>query len=234
MNVTLRPAPERGHADHGWLDTWHSFSFAGYHDPQHMGFRALRVLNDDTVAPGAGFPTHGHRDMEIVTYVVEGQLEHRDSLGTGSVLRPGDVQAMTAGTGVTHSEFNASREDRLRFLQIWILPDRQGLPPGYQERHFPVPERRGRLRLVAAPGGEDGALRLHQDVRVYAGILDPGVEVTLERDRQRHAWIQVATGQVDLEGHTLRVGDGAAVSATDSLRLRGAAEASELLVFDLA
>jgi len=234
MNVTLRPAGERAHADHGSLDTWHTFSFADYYDPAHMSFRALRVLNDDTVAPGAGFPTHGHRDMEILTYVIEGQLAHRDSMGTGSVLAPGDVQAMTAGTGVTHSEFNASSENPLRFLQIWILPDRRGLPPGYQERHFPASERRGRLRLVAAPGGEGGALAVHQDVRVYAGILDAGGEVTLERDPRRHSWIQVATGQVELEGRALHRGDGAAVSATDVLGLRGAEEGSEILVFDLA
>ncbi len=231
--IRHRPARERGHADHGWLRTWHTFSFAGYHDPAHMGFRALRVINDDIIAAGQGFGTHGHRDMEIVTYIVEGELEHRDSLGTGSVLRPGDVQRMSAGRGVLHSEFNHSPSEDLRLLQIWLLPAREGGEPGYEERHFPADAKRGRLCPLVAPDGADGALRIGQDVRLHAGILGPGQEVVHEPAPGRHAWVQVVRGSLDLNGLELGPGDGAAVSDEARLVLSGREEA-EFLLFDLA
>ena len=231
--ITRRPAHERGHANHGWLDTWHTFSFAGYRDPRHMGFRSLRVINDDIVAAGAGFGTHPHDNMEIVTYVLEGALEHRDSLGTGSVLRPGDVQRMSAGTGVTHSEFNHSPDEPLRLLQIWILPAERGIAPGYEEKHFAEADKRGRLRLIVSPDGRDGSLRIHQDVAVQAAILEAGETVSHELAAGRHAWVQVASGSVSLNGVELGQGDGAAVS--DESRLAFAAgERTEFLVFDLA
>jgi len=236
--IIRRPADERGHADHGWLDTYHTFSFAHYHDPAHMGFRDLRVINDDIVAAGQGFGTHGHRDMEIVTYVVEGELEHRDSLGTGSVLRRGDVQRMSAGSGVTHSEFNHSRTDDLRLLQIWVLPEAAGITPGYQEKRFDDDAKRGRLRLLVAPGGAggvggtDGALDIHQDVRLYASLLDKGAEARHELAPGRHAWVQVVSGRLNVNGVELAHGDGAAVS--DETRLQFAAlDDVEFLLFDL-
>ena len=239
--IRRRPAHERGHADHGWLDTWHTFSFADYHDPAHMGFRALRVINDDIVRAGQGFGTHGHRDMEIVTYVVSGELEHRDSLGTGSVLRPGDVQRMTAGCGVRHSEFNHSASTDLRLLQIWILPEREGLEPGYEEKHFPPEGKRGRLQLLVAPDGRDGALRIHQDARLHAGLLAPGERVVHELAPGRHAWVQVVRGAIAVGGVDLGPGDGAAVSDVARLEFVGTGagggggqDESEYLVFDLA
>jgi len=231
--ITRRPASERGHADFGWLDTWHTFSFGRYHDPAHMGFRSLRVINDDVVAPGQGFGMHGHRDMEIVTWVLEGALEHRDSLGSGSVLRPGDIQRMSAGRGIRHSEFNPSDADRLRPLQIWILPEREGLDPSYEETHVPAAERQGRLRVVVDPAGRDGALKIHQDVRVLTGQLNDGDDVVHELAPGRHAWVQVARGSVDLDGVALGEGDGAALSEEAAVRLR-ARGAAEVLVFDLA
>jgi redox-sensitive bicupin YhaK (pirin superfamily) len=231
--IRHRPARERGHADHGWLRTRHTFSFADYHDPAHMGFRALRVINDDIIAAGQGFGTHGHRDMEIVTYIVEGELEHRDSLGTGSVLRPGDVQRMSAGRGVRHSEFNHSPSQDLRLLQIWLLPARGGDEPGYEERHFPAADKQGRLRLIVAPDGAEGALRIGQDARIHACVLAPGQEVAHEPAPGRHAWIQVVRGSLDLNGLVLGAGDGAAVSDEARLALRGLEEA-EFLLFDLA
>lgn len=239
--IRRRPAGERGHADHGWLDSWHTFSFADYHDPAHMGFRALRVINDDVIRAGQGFGTHGHRDMEIVTYLVRGELEHRDSLGTGSVLYPGDVQRMTAGRGVLHSEFNHSQRDDLRLLQVWIRPAEPGLEPGYEERHFPEEEKRGRLRLLVDPEGREGALRIHQDARLYAGLLAPGQATALELAPGRHAWVQVVRGRLSLGGVELAEGDGAA--ASDEARLEftglggpgdGPAAEAEFLVFDLA
>jgi redox-sensitive bicupin YhaK (pirin superfamily) len=232
--ITIRPADQRGHADHGWLDTRHTFSFAAYHDPQHMGFGPLRVINEDRVAPGTGFGTHGHRDMEILSYVLEGELAHRDSMGNGSVIRPGEVQRMTAGTGVTHSEENPSRQRPVHFLQIWIQPSRRGLAPGYEQRAFPEAERRGRLRLVASPDGADGSVTIHQDARVWIGLLADDERVRHTLAAGRNAWVHVARGELTLGGRPLRAGDGAAVTDEAELDLAatGAAPA-EVLVFDL-
>jgi hypothetical protein len=231
--IAVRRSHERGHAQHGWLDTYHTFSFAGYHDPRYTGFRALRVINEDRVEPGTGFGTHSHRDMEILTYVLEGSLAHKDSMGNGSVIRPGDVQRMTAGTGVSHSEYNHSQVDPVHLLQIWILPERKGLEPGYEQRSFPGGQRQGRLRLIAARDGRDGAVTIHQDVQVYSGLLSAGDELTHRLGPGRHAWVQVARGAVRVNGHLLKAGDGAAVSDEGELRLT-ADHASELLLFDLA
>jgi quercetin 2,3-dioxygenase len=237
--ITVRPAAERGSSRIDWLDSRHTFSFAEYHDPAHMGFRALRVINDDRVAPGAGFPTHGHADMEILSYVLSGALEHKDSLGTGSVIRPGDVQRMSAGTGVRHSEWNASSSEPVRFLQIWLIPERRGLPAGYEQKTFGEADRRGRLRLVGSRDGADGSVTIHQDVRLYAGLLAAGEKAALELQPGRHAWVQVARGAVTLDGRALAEGDGAAVTGQQALALVGAGAAdagdsSEVLVFDLA
>ncbi len=227
-----RPAAERGHAHHGWLDTRHTFSFAGYHHPEHMGFRVLRVLNDDRVAPGEGFGTHGHRDMEIVSYVLEGALEHRDSMGTGSVLRYGDVQRMTAGRGVTHSEFNSSSIEPVHFLQVWILPERRGLDPAYEERSFSPAEKQGVLRRIVSRGGEGGALSIHQDVAIYASILRSGNQVEHVLNPGRHAWVQVASGGVRVNGLDLEEGDGLAVSEEPRVQIEGSG-VGEILLFDL-
>ena len=231
--ITIRKSDDRGHFDHGWLDTRHTFSFADYRDPRHIGFRALRVVNEDRVRPGQGFGTHPHRDMEIVTYVLEGGLAHRDSMGHGSTIHPGDVQRMSAGTGVTHSEFNASRTEPVHFLQIWILPDRTGLAPSYEQRRFPEEERRGRLRLVASPDGADGSVTVHQDARLLAALLAPGQAVGHALAPGRHAWVQVARGAVEVSGQRLSAGDGAALSGETEVALRGIAD-SEVLLFDLA
>jgi hypothetical protein len=231
--IAVRRSEERGHFDHGWLDTRHTFSFADYRDPRHMGFRALRVVNEDRVQPGQGFGTHPHRDMEIVTYVLEGGLAHRDSMGHGSTIHPGDVQRMSAGTGVTHSEFNASRTEPVHFLQIWILPDRTGLAPSYEQRRFPEEERRGRLRLVASPDGADGSVTVHQDACLLAALLAPGQAVGHALAPGRHAWVQVARGAVEVSGQRLSAGDGAALSRETEVALRGIAD-SEVLLFDLA
>jgi hypothetical protein len=231
--LTIRRARDRGHADHGWLDTRHTFSFAGYHDPAHMGFRALRVINEDRVAPGAGFGAHGHRDMEILSYVVSGALAHRDSLGNGSVIRPGEVQRMTAGTGVRHAEHNAAPGEPTHFLQIWLLPAQRGLPPGYEQRAFPEAQRRGRLARVACPDGRDGALRVHADAALYAGLLDGDERATLPLAPGRHAWVQVVRGAVRLGGQRLEAGDGAALADEPAVILDHGEDA-ELLVFDLA
>jgi redox-sensitive bicupin YhaK (pirin superfamily) len=230
--ISVRRSEERGHFDHGWLDTRHTFSFAEYLDPRFMGFRDLRVINEDRVQPGEGFGTHGHRDMEILSYVLEGQLAHRDSLGHGETLRPGEVQRMSAGTGVRHSEYNGSATSRVHFLQIWILPERAGIAPGYEQKAFPADERRGRLRLVAAPGGPDGALSIHQDVRVYAGLLAPGERARLELAPGRGAWVQVARGKVRVNGVELGAGDGAALEEEASVEVEGVEDA-EVLAFDL-
>jgi quercetin 2,3-dioxygenase len=228
--IHVRKADERGHFDHGWLDTYHTFSFADYYDPDSMGFRALRVINEDRVKPGHGFGTHSHRDMEIVTYVLEGSLAHRDSMGTGSVIRPGEVQRMSAGTGVLHSETNPSRDEAVHFLQIWILPERRGIEPGYEQKAFPAAERKDHLRLVASPDGGDGSLTIHQDAKLFAGTLTDGKTITYELAKGRYAWLQVARGTVDLNGQTLNAGDGAAIEDERTLNLRGD---GEILLFDL-
>lgn len=232
--IAVRKAAERGHADHGWLDTRHTFSFADYYDERYLGFRGLRVLNEDRVQPRRGFPTHGHRDMEIVSYVLAGALEHKDSMGTGSVIRPGDVQRMSAGTGVLHSEANHSRDEIVHFLQIWIAPERQGLPPSYEQRHFPEAEKRGRFRLVASRDGADGSVTIHHDARIYAAVLDRGETLTHPLGAGRHAWIQVARGAVTVNGEALAQGDGAAVSGEPAVAIAGRAAPGEILFFDLA
>ena len=230
--MKIRPADERGHVNYGWLDSHHTFSFDTYYDPNHMGFRSLRVINDDTVSPGQGFGTHGHRDMEILTYVLEGALAHKDSMGTGAVLQAGEVQRMTAGTGVTHSEFNHSGTDPVHFLQIWILPQTKGLSPSYEERVVPGDQKRGRLRLIASPDGRDDSLLIHQDVRVYATILKTGDRLEHRLEPGRAAWIQVARGRVKVNDETLGPGDGAAVTDEPALELEGDSE-SETVIFDL-
>ena len=231
--IQVRRASERGHANHGWLDSHHTFSVADYHDPAFMGFRALRVINEDRVAGGGGFPPHSHRDMEIISYVLEGALGHKDSMGTGSTIRPGDVQRMSAGTGVQHSEMNASRTDPVHFLQIWIIPDRRGHQPGYEQKAFTREERQGRLRLVASPDGRDGSLTIHQDATLSAALLAPGESATHALAPDRHAWIQVARGTVDVAGERLSAGDGLAATGGGDLVLTASADA-EVLVFDLA
>ncbi|MGH8672488.1 MAG: pirin family protein [Burkholderiales bacterium] len=231
--ITPRKSHERGHANHGWLDSYHSFSFADYHDPEQMGFSALRVINEDRVAPGAGFPTHSHRDMEIITYVLEGGLRHRDSLGNGSVIVPGDVQKMSAGSGVSHSEFNDSKYDPVHFLQIWIVPRTTGIVPAYQQAQFAETEKRGRLRLIASPDGREGSLVIHQDALVYASVLEDGDTVTYSLHPERRAYVQVARGSVELNGHRLEQGDGARLEETPQIVFAKASHA-ELLLFDLA
>jgi redox-sensitive bicupin YhaK (pirin superfamily) len=231
--IELRRANERGHAEHGWLDSWHSFSFAGYHDPAHMGFGALRVINEDRVAPGTGFGTHGHRDMEIVSYVLDGALAHKDSLGNGSVIRPGDVQRMSAGTGVRHSESNERKDGTTHFLQIWIEPDRLGIEPGYEERHFGPAEKRGTLRLVASPDGADGSVTIHASARLYAGLFDGGERARLALDPARRAYVHVARGSVSVNGTRLSAGDAAKLVGEAAVEIEAGAQA-EVLVFDLA
>jgi redox-sensitive bicupin YhaK (pirin superfamily) len=231
--LTVRRAEDRGHADHGWLDSRHTFSFADYHDPKHLGFRALRVINEDRVKPGQGFGTHGHRDMEIISYVIEGALEHKDSMGTGSVIRPGDLQRMSAGTGVTHSEYNASRTDLVHFLQIWLVPDKSGIAPSYEQKRLPAVDQRGKLRLVASPDGSRGSVTLHVDARLYASALGPEDRVEHVVHPGRHAWIQVVRGKLNANGTELEPGDGASTSDAGSLVLQ-ATEEAEVLVFDLA
>jgi redox-sensitive bicupin YhaK (pirin superfamily) len=230
--ITIRRAKERGHADHGWLDTFHTFSFADYWDPRHMGWGPLRVINEDRVAPASGFPTHAHRDMEIITYVLEGALEHRDSLGTGSVIRPGEVQRMSAGTGVRHSEYNASKTEPVHLLQIWIEPARTGIAPGYEQKTFGEAERRGRLRLIAAPDGRDGAVTIHQDATVYAATLARGERVEHALAPGRLGWLQVARGALLVNGEQLAQGDGAAIEGERAITLE-AVEPAETLLFDL-
>jgi redox-sensitive bicupin YhaK (pirin superfamily) len=230
--LTLRPAGERGHADHGWLDSHHTFSFADYYDPAHMGFRILRVINDDRVAAGQGFGTHPHRDMEIVSYVLEGSLEHRDSMGTGSVIVPGDVQRMSAGTGVRHSEFNASKSEPVHFLQIWLMPGKSGIAPSYEQKRFTAADKRGRLRVVASPDGRDGSVTLHTDAVLYAGLFDEGESAKQAIPAGRHAWVHVARGKARINGRELAEGDGAALSQEPAVSVEGV-EGAEVLVFDL-
>jgi redox-sensitive bicupin YhaK (pirin superfamily) len=231
--ITIRKAEDRGHFDFGWLDTYHTFAFGDYYDPEFMGFRSLRVINEDRVAPRTGFPTHGHRDMEIITYVLEGSLNHRDSMGNGSAIRPGEVQRMTAGSGVTHSEQNSSKTDAVHLLQIWILPNATSLRPGYEQKTFTDEEKRGRLRLVASDDGRDGSVTINQDAAIYASVLEPGSEVVHQLGANRNAWIQVARGAVTVNGKDLNQGDGAAVNAESAITIAGR-EPSEVLLFDLA
>jgi redox-sensitive bicupin YhaK (pirin superfamily) len=231
--ITLRPGKERGHFDHGWLDTYHTFSFSQYHDPAHMGFRSLRVINEDRVTPGAGFPPHSHRDMEIITYVLAGALAHKDSMGNHSVIRPGDVQRMTAGTGVTHSEYNASDKEPVHLLQIWILPESRNLPPGYEEKVFVADDKRGRLRLVASRDGREGSVLIHQKASVYVALLDPGQTVRHDLAEGNGAWLHLVTGAATLNGTLLATGDGAAVERERALDIVATAP-TELLLFDLA
>lgn len=233
--ITIRKAADRGHANHGWLDSHHTFSFANYHDPAHMGFRALRVINDDRIAGGAGFGAHPHRDMEIISYALDGAIAHQDSMGTGATIRPGEVQRMSAGTGVVHSEFNASKTDEAHFLQIWIQPDRLGVTPGYAQQAFADADKRGRLRLVASPDGTDGSVTIHADARVYAGRFTAGERAELPIANGRHVWAQVARGRVRVGDQLLAEGDGAAISQERLVRVEGVAGSdAELLVFDLA
>jgi redox-sensitive bicupin YhaK (pirin superfamily) len=231
--ITIRKSDDRGRANHGWLDTHFTFSFADYFDPEHVQFRTLRVLNDDRVAGGGGFPMHPHRDMEIVTYVLEGALEHRDSIGNGSVIKPGDVQYMSAGTGVTHSEANASKTEPVHLYQIWMMPDKRGQKPAYDQKNFTETEKRGKLRLVASPDGREGSVKIRQDNELYATVLGEGESVKHALKPDRHAYVQVARGSVKLNGKRLDTGDGAAISAEKSLELTGVKDA-EVLLFDLA
>ena len=230
--IRIRKSSERGHFNHGWLDTYHTFSFADYQDPAHMGFRKLRVINEDRVAPGIGFPTHSHRDMEIITVVLSGKVEHQDSMGNKTVIAPGEVQRMSAGTGVTHSEVNPSQTEVLHLLQIWILPEKQGLPPGYEQRAFSPAERLNRLCLAASRNPKKSALTLHQDVDLYISCLEEGKALEFALKNGRHAWLQMTAGILELNGHSLEAGDGAAISEEQSLKMRGLKQA-EFLLFDL-
>ena len=231
--ILVRKSDDRGHADHGWLDSRFTFSFADYYDPKHVQFRTLRVMNDDRIAGGGGFPTHPHRDMEIVTYVLEGALAHKDSMGNGSVIKPGDVQYMSAGTGLAHIEFNASDSVTAHLYQIWMFPDRQGYKPAYDQKHFTDADKRGKLRLVVSPDGRDGSVQIRQDNELYATVLAPGESVEHALKPDRHAYVQVARGSVALNGAQFETGDGAAISAEKSLQLTGVNDA-EVLLFDLA
>ena len=238
--IVLRKSSERGHADHGWLDSRHTFSFADYHDPNHVQFGALRVINEDRVQPGRGFGTHGHRDMEIISYVISGALAHADSMGESATLRPGDVQRMSAGTGVRHSESNPSSGETVHFLQIWILPRSPGLPPGYEQKHFSPRDKKNRLCLVASPEGRDGSLTLHQDARLYAALLEEGITVTHETRPGRRLWVQVVSGACTANGVALSEGDGAAITGEIQVALTGRSgpqeisRETEILLFDLA
>jgi redox-sensitive bicupin YhaK (pirin superfamily) len=231
--IQIRAGEERGGADHGWLKSHHTFSFSDYWDPKWMGFRSLRVINEDWVAPNSGFPTHPHHDMEIITYVLEGKLEHKDSLGTGSTILPGDGQRMTAGSGIRHSEFNPSRTEPVHLLQIWILPEKDGLKPSYEQKSFPEAEKRGKLRVIASRDAENGAVKINQDAELYVSLLKAGEEVTHEFGDKRHGWLQVARGAVEVNGKKLEQGDGAAISDEKKLSIKGAEDA-EVLLFDLA
>jgi hypothetical protein len=230
--IHIRRSGDRGRADHGWLDTRHTFSFADYYDPDFMGFGHLRVINEDRVAPGTGFGRHPHRDMEIITYVLEGGLAHQDSTGSGGVIRPGEVQVMSAGTGVTHSEMNASKDEPVHFMQIWIVPERRGLRPRYDQRRFEAEGRRDRLQLLVSKDGADGSLSIGQDARLYAAELGEGKTIEYRIDGARRAWLQIARGSVQLEEHRIEAGDGVAIAEEDELRIT-ANESSEVLLFDL-
>lgn len=230
--IKIRRSKERGHANHGWLDTHYTFSFSDYYDPRFMGFRDLRVINEDFIEADQGFPKHGHRDMEIITYVISGELSHRDSMGNGETVRPDEVQRMTAGTGVLHSEFS-SPTDKTHLLQIWILPEQNRLEPGYEQKAFPRDDKRGTLKLVASKGGDDGSVHINQDVKLYSSVLEEGKSVTHEMPKGRHAWVQVISGAIDANGHTLEAGDGAAISDEEVLKLTAHENETEFLLFDL-
>jgi redox-sensitive bicupin YhaK (pirin superfamily) len=234
--LTIRRAEDRGHADHGWLDTHHTFSFADYYDRRHMGFGPLRVINDDTVAAGGGFPPHGHRDMEIISYVLEGALQHKDSMGNGSVIKPGDVQRMSAGTGVTHSEFNASRSEPVHFLQIWVIPRAPGLPSGYEQKFFSDDDKRGKLKLVASPDGAEGSVKIQQDARMFASLVEKGQSVSHKFAQGRNGWLHVARGSAEVNGQTLKAGDGLAIEpetdGEESIAI-SSNEGGEVILFDL-
>ncbi len=230
--IKIRRSKERGHADYGWLDTNYTFSFSNYYDPRFMGFRALRVINEDFIAPNQGFPTHGHRDMEILTYVIRGELSHKDSMGNGTTILPNEVQRMTAGTGVLHSEYS-SPTDETHLLQIWILPEEEDLEPGYEQTLFVPEEKKGKLKLVASRAGSDGSVRIHQDVNLYSSILANGETVEHKLAEDRHAWAQIVKGEIDLNGETLQKGDGAAVSDENLLKIKSLADETEFLLFDL-
>jgi quercetin 2,3-dioxygenase len=231
--INIRPGDERGHTRIEWLDSRHTFSFDRYHDPEHMNFRQLRVINEDWVAPGEGFPTHSHRDMEIITYVLEGALEHKDSLGTGSTIRPGEVQRMSAGRGISHSEFNHSQKDTVHLLQIWIMPKQRGLEPSYEQRSFNLEEAQDRFHLVATGSGAPESITIHQDVELYVSRISPGKMVEYRLSPGRHAWIQVARGDVSINGKQLKAGDGAAVSGEEMVEIKAADKQAEILLFDL-
>ncbi|MEO1590326.1 MAG: pirin family protein [Cyanobacteria bacterium J06632_22] len=232
--ITRRPAQARGTANFGWLDSRHTFSFGQYYDPAHMGFADLRVINEDKVIGGEGFPTHGHRDMEIVSYVLDGALEHKDSIGTGSVIRPGDLQRMSAGTGIMHSEYNASPTEPVHFLQIWIMPNAKGLQPGYEQTHFTREDKHNRLRLIGSQDGREGSVTIHQDVNLYATVLDANTSVSQPIAAGRATWVQVARGAVTLNGESMTAGDGASLVDETALTLTGQADDTEVLVFDMA
>lgn len=231
--ITVRRGEERGGGNYGWLDTKHTFSFSDYWDPRWMGFRSLRVINEDYVAPAAGFPTHPHSDMEIITYVLEGKLEHKDSLGTGSVILPGDGQRMTAGRGIRHSEYNPSKTEQVHLYQIWILPEKKGLEPTYEQKSFPAEEKQGKLRLIASPDAKDGSVKINQDARLYVTLLKPGEQVSHDFGKNRHGWLQVAKGSIEVNAKFLTAGDGAAISDEPKVVFK-AEEDSEVLLFDLA
>ena len=231
--IKIRKSDERGSVNYGWLDTFHTFSFNTYYDPQFMGFRSLRVINEDTIAPGEGFGTHGHADMEIITYVTRGALAHKDSTGGEETLRPHEIQRMTAGTGIRHSEFNASDTEDTHLLQIWILPEEKGLTPGYEQTYFAPEEKKGRLKLVASRGGDDGSVKINQDVALYSSVLAKGEEVSHALEENRHAWLQVVKGSLELNSETLNQGDGAAVSDETKLKIKSLEDETEFLLFDL-
>lgn len=232
--ITIRFASQRGKANFGWLDSRHTFSFGSYYNPAYMGFSTLRVINEDKVAPGHGFPTHSHRDMEIISYVVDGALEHKDSIGTGSIIRPGDVQRMSAGTGIRHSEYNASKENPVHFLQIWVLPDKQGIAPGYEQTYFAPEEKQGKLRLVGSPDGRDGSITIHQDINLYAAQPTMNEQISYVSKSDRATWIQVVRGAISLNEQSLSAGDGAAITASEALTIQGQSDDAEFLLFDMA
>ena len=232
--ITVRQSQERGNANFGWLDSKHTFSFGNYYDTNHMGFGSLRVINEDEVQPGKGFGTHSHQDMEIISYVLDGELQHKDSIGNGSVIRPGDVQRMSAGTGIAHSEFNASDTEAVHFLQIWIIPEKTGIAPSYEQKHFSSDEKQGKLKLVASPDGRDDSVTIHQDANLYVAVLDVGDRVNHTIDSNRSLWLQIARGAVEVNGQTLNSGDGAAITQETEIEVVAMAENTEILLFDLA